>query len=1141
MTRDTAEPDAPQAPTPVATAATSADAHPTAKPALFPIVCLGASAGGLKAVGNLLAEIPPDIGMAFVVIQHLDPHHDSHLPALLATSSKLPITEAVDGTVVCPNRVYIIMPNTSLGIHQGMLRVSPRETGPGRHLVIDAFLRALATDRPGSAIGVILSGTGADGTLGLAAIRAAGGLTFAQDDTAEYTGMPQSAIGQGQADFVLPPAAIAKELGKIVRFGFPALPPTPTTAATGDDVGESREPKPHPFAEEPVHFATILALLRTATGIDFTHYRPTTIARRTRRRMALIPLSTLAEYAHHLAEAPGEIDALAKDILINVTSFYRDHAVFASLRSVVFPALMKDRAAAAPIRLWVVGCSTGQEVYSLAIELMEFLKDVPARPQVQIFATDISDWALSKARSGCYPDSVSDEIPAELLGRYFTKEAAGYRVIKALRDVCVFAKHDVTADTPFSRLDLISCRNVLIYLGPVLQRYVLPTFHFALKPGGFLLLGTSEAPGRSANLYEVIDEKNRIYRSITGQGRIRPTPVQRQRAGTQDMPPNPPTFSPPVSEMQRAADQIVLGRFAPAGVLINEAMEIIQFRGHTNPYLEPAQGEASLNLLTMVPFGVADILREALDQARQQDLPVRRERVAHRRESAFREITIEVLPIRLPTSNTCYLVLFSDQVDAVPPAAAAGSPEVKAATPAPVGSDAPHMSAQREAVQLRNELAAATNYVRSLVELNQSLVEQLKDAQEEAQSGSEEFRTTNEELQTAKEEVDSTNEELVTLNEELRTTNEELTTTASDLQVAGALTAAIVETSRYPLLVLGANLHVESTNQAFLDTFLVTRQETIGRLVYDLGNGQWNIPELRRLLEDILPNHSAFDDFEVTRDFHAIGRKTMLLNARQLKGGNDKSRLIVLVIVDVTEQTHAAQTLKETAVDQLRSNAELDQFAAVAAHDLQEPLRMMSSFIGLLESRYGTLFDERARGYMAHVTNGAQRMKEMIEAILTYSRLGHEATVVADIDSAIPFASAMANLRIKIDEAHATIVEGTLPRVRANLEQLTQIFQNLLGNAVKFRSDHRPVVIRISAQEAEHEWVFAIADNGMGMDEADHERIFQLFQRVHTERQLRGTGIGLATCKRIVEHHQGRIWVESKRDAGSTFYFTLPR
>ena len=1106
---------------------------------IFPIVGIGASAGGLKAVSTLLAEVGTQTGMAFVVIQHLDPVQESHLVPLLRRSTALPVNEAVDGIVVRPNHVYVITPNTHLRIERGILGLSVRDPESRPTFSIDHFLCSLAADQPANAIGVILSGTGTDGTLGITAIKAAGGITFAQNESAEHSAMPLNAISHGHVDFVLSAAEIAKKLSEISRFDFPCIPLSNTVTA----LDNAQDDFPLPPPEDPEHYALIIGLLHTATGIDFTHYRSTTILRRTMRRMAMIHQSTLAEYTTYLSANADEITALARDILINVTSFYRDSAVFELLKTDVFPALLKDRAADLPIRLWVVGCSTGQEVYSIAIELIEHLAHCQVRPQVQIFATDISDWALAKARLGWYPESLAEEIPQDRLARYFTKEANGFRIMKTIRDICVFAKHDITADIPFSRIDLISCRNVLIYLGTILQRRVFQSFHVSLKPNGFLLLGSSESLGRAANLFEIIDEKYRLYRAVNSRSSLMSSPIPQKRLGDPVMPQQPQTAAVVVSDIQRAADKLVLGRFVPAGVLISENMEIIQYRGRTHAYLEPAQGEASLNLLTMVPFGVAEALRAALGEAKGLNQPVHREHIAYRREDAFREIAFEIIPITLPATNhRSFLVLFQEQEQAPIPSTstAPGANALSKNTSALTTENIPTPE-QRELVQLRNELAAASAYVQSLVEQNHALTEQLTGAEEESQSTSEEFRSTNEELQTAKEEVESSNEELVTINDELRAANHDLNKASTILRTSGEFTSAIVESMRHSLLVLDANLRVESANQSFCDDFHVTSQESIGRLVYELGNGEWNIPELRRLLEHILPNHSVFDDFEVTHTFRHIGTRTMLLNARRLNGTDSGPGRIVLVIADITDQARLSKALQEVSNELKRSNDELDQFAAVASHDLQEPLRMISSYISLLQHKYEPLFDEKARQYIGFVESGAKRMAAMIKAILAYSQLGHKVTDISSIDSSIAFRNAVLDLKLTIEDAQVKIVENALPRVLANKSQLTQLFQNLLSNAIKFRSHKRLPVIQVSVVETERIWTFAVADNGIGMEEKDSSKIFQLFQRIHSDRQVDGCGIGLATCRKIAEHHGGRIWVESQRDVGSTFYFTLPK
>ena len=364
---------------------------------------------------------------------------------------------------------------------------------------------------------------------------------------------------------------------------------------------------------------------------------------------------------------------------------------------------------------------------------------------------------------------------------------------------------------------------------------------------------------------------------------------------------------------------------------------------------------------------------------------------------------------------------------------------------------------------------------------------------------------------------------------------------ASDLKKTSDELNAIVETMRDPLLLLDAELRVKSANQTFFDSFGVDAAETLERPIYELGNGQWDIPELRLLLEEILPANASFVDFTVTHDCAQLGRRTMLLNARRLQDASGQIHRIVLVIADITERTRIASELKKTSNELLRSNAELDQFAAVASHDLQEPLRMIVSYVDLLNRKYGYLFDDQAKRYMGYIADGGIRMTEMIRAILAYSQIGHESSKMSSVDSSIALGNAVANLQARVADTQATIVDGPLPSVTANVNQLSQLFQNLLSNAMKFRSDHRACAIQVRAVEAEHEWTFSVADNGIGMDQEGAPRIFQLFQRLHARDKYPGSGIGLATCKKIVEHHSGRIWVESTPDVGSTFFFTLPK
>ena len=465
----------------------------------FPVVGVGASAGGLEAFTALLKALPADSGMALLLVQHLDPKHESKLPELLAKVTAMKVVEARNGMAIRPDVVFVIPPNASMALSGGRLRLTPRGQERVPHLAVDFLFKSLAENQKSRAIGVVLSGTGADGTQGVAEIKAAGGITMAQDgESARYSGMPASAEQSGRVDFVLAPEAIARELVRIGRHPY-----------------LSRQEEQLPIASDGNHFKRILALVRSATGVDFNQYRETTLRRRVQRRMAVHSQPDLAAYIAYLEKNRPEIHTLYEDLLITVTSFFRDPAAFDALQSMVFPALMKHSPDA--IRVWSAGCASGQEPYSLAMALLEFLEDRPQRPSVQIFATDIADGkSVERARTGLYPDTIEAEVSPERLRRFFTRELGGYRILKSVRELCVFARQNMIADPPFSRIDLISCRNALIYLSPPAQRRVLETFHFALAPGGFLMLGASETVGEHSDLFGVVEKKHRIYsRKVT--------------------------------------------------------------------------------------------------------------------------------------------------------------------------------------------------------------------------------------------------------------------------------------------------------------------------------------------------------------------------------------------------------------------------------------------------------------------------------------------------------------------------------------------------------------------------------------------------------------------------------------------------
>ncbi len=793
-----------------------------AQPKSFPIVGIGASAGGLEAFTKLLTHLPSDTGMAFVLVQHLDPKRESLLKDILSRSTGMPIREVRRGMPVQANNVYVIPANADIGLVDGSFRVTKRSTARGREMPIDHFMRSLAEQYKSRAIGVVLSGSLSDGALGLRAIKAEGGVTFAQDEaSAKFKDMPRSAIAAGSVDFVHPPEKIALELVHIARH--PYIRPIPALA-------------PEPRVEGTDH-QRVLHILRTTTGVDFSNYRQTTVKRRIARRMALRRVDSLRKYYELLRREIGEVHALHEDILITVTAFFRDPEVFQSLQRTVFPSFFKDRDATASIRIWVPGCSTGEEVYSIAIALFESAPRTDPQPAIQIFATDVSDSALDKARTGIYLENAMVDVSPERRRRFFVKTDGGWQISKSIRDVCVFARQNVTSDPPFSNLDLVSCRNLLIYLEPLLQKRVVPIFHYALRSMGSLVLGNAETITGFAELFVPIDRNRRIFAKRPGSTR-QILEFGRRHADERASAPAAAELPAPV-DLQREADRMILGRYGPPGVLINDAFEIVQFRGKTSPYLEAAPGVASLNILKMAREGLLVELRSSILKARRAGRPVRKERIHVREDGHFRDVNLEVVPMKPDGAGGYHFLILFEDVDEKRKGDRRPTPEN---TPKRGGR-----AAHENIVKLEQELTATKDYLQSIIEEQEASNEELKSANEEILSSNEELQSTNEELETAKEELQSTNEEVTTVNEELQNRNVELSQLNNDLQ--NTLTGTNVA-----IVMLGP--------EGRLRRYTPQAESLLNLIPSDIG----------RPIRDIKPNVMVGDLSEIARDvIHTTG------------------------------------------------------------------------------------------------------------------------------------------------------------------------------------------------------------------------------------------------------------------------------
>lgn len=759
----------------------------------FPIVGIGASAGGLEAIQALLKALPQRLGMAVVLVPHLDPHHESAFAQILARCTTMPVITVADGMPVEPDRVYVIPPNYEMTIFEGVLHIRDRAEPRWATVTIDLFLRSLAADQKSNAIGVILSGTGTDGTIGLTAIKGEGGITFAQDsESAKYDGMPTSAIAAGGVDFVLSPEAIARELVTIRQHPYVS--------------GRPRSSAEHAVehSDAAIHMGTIFRLLRRANNVDFSEYKTPTVERRIQRRMALTKVNALSEYAALLQRTPAEVQSLYHDLLINVTSFFRNPEAFEALKTVVYPELLKARVhSSAAIRVWVPGCSTGEEVYSHVISLVEFLSDRRVEIPIQVFGTDLSAEAIKQARAGVYKESIEADLGPVRLRRFFHKHDGAYQISKTIRDKCIFSTQNVFKDPPFSRMDLVSCRNVMIYLGQTLQRRVIPTFHYALNPQGFLMIGNTEGLlGVGSDLFEMADKKQKIYRK-----KMVATPLPlgmtiNAPSSTPELAEVQPASLPPresvklPAELQREADRLLLARYVPPAVVVNQDLEILQSRGKTSQFLELPTGKASLNLLKMARPGLMFELQAAIDEARKTGEESLRD--AHVQvNGTVGPATIRVVPFKAPLrEQRNFLVVFEQRV--------ASKPETS--EPAAGGSHpAEAFSRDKQIAQLREELAATKEYLQAIIEAQEASNEELQSANEEIQSGNEELQSTNEELQTSKEELESANEELHTVNEEMQHRNELLTQFNNDL-------SNLLNSVNLPIVMVGADLSIRASH-----------------------------------------------------------------------------------------------------------------------------------------------------------------------------------------------------------------------------------------------------------------------------------------------------------------------------------------
>jgi two-component system CheB/CheR fusion protein len=1081
-----------QIPTSGSSPGRAADAPETATDtAGFLVVGIGASAGGLEAFKRLLDSMPADAGMALILVQHLDPTHVSMMKELLVGHTTMTVQQASDGMPIAPDHCYLIPPGTYLSVSHGALRVSEPQARHGARLPFDYLLHSLADDYGPRAACVILSGTGADGSLGLKSVKENLGLVIAQEpEEAAFDGMPRCAIATGAVDLVLPVDRISQALGNYSRRR-PLAPPPAIDAAP----------------EQPKSWLpAIVEVLRMKTGHDFTLYKPGTLQRRIERRMAIASVEQVDgdRYIEMLLGGSGEIDLLAKDLFIHVTNFFRDSFVYEALAETILPGIVNNRAHDQPIRLWVAGCSTGEETYSLAMLFREALTEAGSGQKLQIFASDVDAEAIATAREGLYPETIAADVSQARLAKFFSKQDQRYRISPDLRGTVVFTVQDVLADPPFSRLDMISCRNLLIYLRPEAQAKVISLFHFALRPGGILLLGSSETVGLADSRFEPVVKSARIFRR-TGLARLPDHDVMTGFGDSVRVPTRPPGVIAAPSRQGMLADlcrRMVLESFAPAAVLINRTQECLYSLGPTDRYLRVAPGHPTQDLMAMVREETRIKLRAAIDQVR---VSKSRAVVTGARSSVAGQthvFNIDVLPVP-SESGDLLLVCFVD----------APEPTPKTGPRRGTKSDQP-------IEQLQQELEATRAQLKETVRNLEISSEEQRAINEEALSVNEEYQSTNEELLTSKEELQSLNEELTALNGQLQETLERQRSTANDLQ--NVLFSTDVAT-----IFLDQQLHIRFFTPASKTLFSILPTD-IGRPLADL-NGLTNdaalLADAARVLADLAP---------IELEIEAKTGAWFLRRIQPYRQKDDAVGGVVVTFVDITERRRAAEALLAAKRQAELANVAKSRFLAAASHDLRQPLQTMVLLQGALAASVQT---DRQKYLVNLLDTTLESMTGMLDALLDINQI-EAGTVQADIR---PFRINPLLMRMRdefTDIARAKGLELTVVAcslsIRSDPLLLEQMLRNLLSNAVKYTQKGK---ILLGCRRQGALLRIEIMDTGIGIPASEIGAIFEEYHQLNNpaRERSRGLGLGLAIVKRLglLLHHP--VEVASVPGEGSVF------
>ena len=1063
-------------------------------PEKLKIVCIGASAGGLEAITAFFDNVPPDSGLSFVLVQHLSPDYKSLMPELLVKYTRMKIYYAVNNMQVQPNCIYTIPSDKNMTLKNGKLRLEIRRKLTTPNLPINIFMNSMATDQPQGTIGVILSGTGSDGSLGIVSIKEHLGMVIAQDpNSAAFDSMPSSAIATGLVDFILKPSEMAATIIKYIQHPYVEQASSEDHGNTADDLNK------------------ILTLIFRKSNLDFRQYKKSTMIRRIERRMGIRNILSYELYYKYIIDNPQEVTLINNDMLIGVTSFFRDTKAFEALENEVIIPMVKNADKKKLVRVWVVACSTGQEVYSIGMLFKEQMRKLRKNIHVKIFGTDIDPRAIEKASKGIFSNEILEQVPMEYIHRYFKKTENQYQVNKDLREMAIFAKHNIIKDPPFNNIDLVSCRNLLIYFEAPLQEKVMSFMHSSLNADGHLFLGSSEVLGNHARVFSEVDKRNKIYRNRSVARIIDINKFMVKELGYQPAIKSVGKSSNSLTEYKRLPATSALANFkdailedlVPPTLIINEVGEIVHIAGLVDQYIKLPKRQLSLHAMKMIDRQLYVPLSNVLTRVKREKVEVSSAVISFEAETK-KLIKIVGRPYMEPITNQDYTIV---SFIAAAPQNAIGKANGS-------GTKVVNKEKDNHIIYLEEELKEVKEHL-------QATIEELETTNEELQATNEEMMAANEELQSSNEELQSVNEELYTVNSEFQNKLVELAELNDDL-------TNFIESTHIGILFLDRNLNIKRFSKSIAPIFRIGKRD-INRYIGDFSTKLVSI-NLADISKQIIADNRPVELEVLSKDGTAY-----LFRGRPSHTEKNEINGVILTLLDVQKLKNVEKELERNAEELMKKNMDLEQFAYVASHDLKAPVSNLLGLTDIIEEMEGV--GKEALPYFKKLKVSVNRMdttiKNLNEVIALKSNFHLKPEKTSFLKTYNEVISGLDKQIINSDAKISTNFKAC-PNIYFPPIFLQSIMQNLLTNAIKYRREDVPLIINVKSEPENDKVKLSVSDNGMGIDLVKYgSKLFGLFQRFHLNTE--GKGIGLHSVKAVVESYGGSLAVESKPNEGATF------